>query len=164
MPLGQAGGVTEFAGGGVDEAGGSDADRVKALRPGLLGGAFHQRDRLFYGGPGTGVVRDGYRRPPQLRTEEIGDDHRDALGADVERGQMGPVGDDPVQAGVRATALLPGLPHHRDQSGGREAFDEVGDGGPGQSRELLQLPRRQRAFLLEQAQGEAVVDGPGGAR
>lgn len=164
VPLGQAGGVAQFAGGGVDEAGGSDADRVQALRPGLLGRAFDQRDRLLDGGTGAGVVRDGHRRPRQFPAEEVGDDDRDALGADVEGGELGPVGDDPVQTGVGAAALLPGLPHHVDQSGGREAFDEVGDGGPGQPRELLQLPCRQGAFLLEQAQGDAVVDGPGGAR
>ncbi|GDY67164.1 hypothetical protein SAV14893_065570 [Streptomyces avermitilis] len=56
---------------------------------------------------------------------------------------MRAVGDDPVQPCVRAAPLLARLPHDRDQPGGGEAFDEVGHGRPGQSGELLQLPRRQ---------------------
>jgi hypothetical protein len=77
---------------------------------------------------------------------------------------MGPVGDDAVQPGVGAPALLAGLADHRDQAGRGEAFDEVGDRRPGQPGQLLQLPCRERAFLLQQPKGEPVVDGPGGAR
>jgi hypothetical protein len=56
------------------------------------------------------------------------------------------------------------LPHDRDQAGALEALDQVGDRGPGEAGQLLQLVGRQRPFALQEAQGEPVVDGPGGAR
>lgn len=164
VPFGQAGGVAEFTGGGVDQAGGADADGVQPFDTGLLGRAFDQRDRLLDGGRGVRLVRDRHRRLGQNRAQQIRDDHRHALGAHIEGRQVRPVGDDAVQPGVRAAPLLARLPDHTDQPGRGEALHEVGDRGPGQSRELLQLPCRQWAFLLQQPQGEPVVDGPGGAR
>ena len=164
VPFGQARGVAEFAGGGVDQAGGADADGVQPLDARLLGRTFDQGDRLLDGGPGARVVADRHRRLGQHRAQQIRHDDGHALGAYVQGGQVRAVGDDPVQPGVRAAPLFARLPHDAYQSGRGEAFDEVGDGGPGQAGELLQLPCRQRAFLLEQAQGEPVVDGPGGAR
>ena len=68
------------------------------------------------------------------------------LGADVEGGQVGAVGDDPVQPGVGAAPLLAGLPDDLDQPGSGEPFDEVGDRGPGEAGHRLELGGRQRAL------------------
>ncbi len=164
VPGGQAAGVTEIAGGRVDQAGRSDPEGVQPVGSRLLRGPLHRRHRLLDGGPGPGVPADRHGRLGEHPPDEVRDQHEDTFGADVERGQVGAVGDDAVQPGVRAPAQLAGLPHHGDQAGGGEPFDEVRDGRPGQSGQLFQLPCRQRALLLQQPQGEPVVDGPGGAR
>jgi hypothetical protein len=164
VPFGQPRGVTEFAGGGVDQPGGSDTDGVQPLDARLLGRTFDQGDRLLDGGPGVRTVADRHRRLGQHRAQQIRHEDGHALGPYVQCGQVRAVGDDPVQPGVRAASLFARLPHDAYESGHGEAFHQVGDGGPGQAGELLQLPCRQRAFPLEEAQGEPVVDGPGGAR
>ncbi len=164
VPLGQPGGVAEFAAGRVDQAGRPDADGVQPVGLGLLHHPLDQRDRLFHCGTRSHVTRDGHPGLGQYPAHQVGDGHGDTLGAYVQRGEVRPVGDDAVHLGVGPAPLLPRLADHRDQSGGGEAFDEVGDGRPGQTGELLQLPCRQRALLLEQTQGVPVVDGPGGAR
>ncbi len=164
VPLGQPGGVPQFTAGRVDQTGGTDPDGVQPVGAGLLHRALDQAHRLFHRGAGAGVVVDGHGRLGEDPAEQVGDEHGDALGAYVEGGEVGAAGDDAVQLGVGSAALLAGFPRHLDQSGGGEAFDEVGDGGPGQAGQLLQLACRQRALLLEQMEGEPVVDGPGGAR
>ena len=97
----------------------------------------------------------GAEASASTRAEQVGDDDGDALGAHVERGEVGPVGDDPVQPGVGAAALGARLPDDRDESGALEALDQVGDRGPGQAGELLQLVRRQRALRAAGAPGRA---------
>ncbi len=164
VPCGQAGGVTQLAGGRVDQPGGAYAHRMEPVRPRLLRDLFHQRHRLLHRGPGAHVAADRHRRLGEHGPDQVGHDHGDALGTHVQRRQMGAVGDDAVQLGVRPAPLCPGLADHRDESGVGEALDEVGDGRPGQAGQLLQLPCRQRALLLEQSEGEPVVDDPGGTR
>lgn len=164
VPGGQPGGVAQFAGDRVDQSGRADADAVQRTGPGLARGAFQQGGGLFGGGLGVGVAADGQGRLGQRGAEQIGDDHRDAPGAYVEGGEMGAVGGDPVQPGVGAAAPGTGLADHTDQTGALQPFDEVGDGGPGEAGQGLQLRGRQRTVLLEQSQGEPVVDGPCGAR
>lgn len=164
VPLGQARRVTEFTGDGVDEAGGADSHGVQGLGARLLRGALDQGDGPFDGGAGAPFVVDGRGRLGEDGAHEVGDGEGDALGADVERGEMGEPGDDPVEFGVGAAALGACFADDLDQALGREPLDEVGDGGPGQAGELFQLPGRQGAFALEEAQREPVVDGPGGTR
>ncbi|CAM5746583.1 hypothetical protein SAFG77S_03720 [Streptomyces afghaniensis] len=164
VPLGQPGGVAEFAAGRVDQAGRPDPDGVQPVGAGLLDHALDQRDRLLHGGARPHVTADRHRLLGQHPSHQVRDGHGDALGAYVQRGEVRPVRDDAVHLGVGPAPLLPRLADHRDQPGCGEAFDEVGDGRPGQTGQLLQLPCRQRALLLEQTQGEPVVDGPGGAR
>ncbi len=176
VPGGQPGRVAEVPGGRVDQARRADADGVQPPprpnvlargRPhgaGLLRGALHRRHRLLHGGARSGVGVDRHGRLGEHPPDQVGDEDEDALGADVERGEMGAVGDDAVEPGVGAPALFAGLADHGDQPGRREPVDQVGDRGPGQSGQLLQLPCRERAFLLQQPQGQPVVDGPGGAR
>lgn len=164
VPGGQPGGVAQFPGDRVDQAGRADADAVQRGGARLARGALQQRGGLFGGGLGVGVAADGQGGLGERGTEEIGDDHGDAAGAYVERGEVRAVGGDPVQAGVGAAALGARLTDHPDQTGPLKPFDEVGDGGPGEAGQGLQLRGRQRAVLLEQSQGETVVDGPGGAR
>ena len=52
-------------------------------------------------------------------------------------------------------AAAPDSPDDRDQPGALEAFDEVGDGRPGQAGELLQLTCRQRALRAGAGAGRA---------
>jgi hypothetical protein len=163
VPCGQAGGVAEFARGRIDQAGRADPHGVEPVRARLLGRALDQRDRLLDRGARPRVVADRYGRLGQHPPQQVGDEDGDAFRADVERHQVGEVRDDAVQLRVRSAALLARLPDHLDQIGGDEAFHQVGDGGAGQTGQLLQLSCRQRALLLEQSQGEPVVDGPGGA-
>ena len=85
-------------------AGPAPAVRRARAEARLLRRPFHQSDRLLHRRAGPGVAVDGHRRLGEHRAEQVGDDHGDALGADVQGGQMGAVGDDPVQPGVRARA------------------------------------------------------------
>lgn len=164
VPLGQARRVAQFAGDGVDETGRADSHGVQAFGARLLRRALDQGDGPFDGGVGAFLVVDGRGRLGEDRAHQVGDGEGDALGADVERGEMGEPGDDPVELGVGAAALGAGFPDDLDQALGREPLDEIGDGGSGQAGELLQLPGGQGPFALEEAQGEPVVDGPGGTR
>jgi len=66
----------------------------------------------------------------QHPAHQVADEDGDTLHADVQRGQVRAVGDDAVQPGVWTAPLLPGFTGRLDQPGGREAFDEVGDGRP----------------------------------
>ncbi|CCA54334.1 hypothetical protein SVEN_1047 [Streptomyces venezuelae ATCC 10712] len=164
VPGGQAGGVAQLAAGRVDEAGSADGHGVQPVGARLLHGPFQEGDGLLDGGTGAVVVADGYGGLRERGAEQVGDGDGDGAGADVERGEVGAVGDDPVQLGVGAPAYGSGLPHDVDESGALEPLDEVGDGGPGESGEVLELSGRQRAFVLEQSQGDPVVDGSCGAR
>ena len=164
MPGGQAGGVAELAGDRVDQAGGADADAVQPCGARLARGALQQCGRLFDGGFGAGVAADRQGGLGERDAEQIGDDDGDAVGAHVEGGEVGAVGDDPVQPGVGAAPLGAALADDLDQAGPLQPLHQVGDGGPGESGQGLELGGRQRAVLLEQSKGEPVVDGPGGAR
>lgn len=164
VPGGQPRGVPQFPGDRVDEPRGADADAVQGRRSGCARRAFQEGDGLFDGVGDGGVAADGQGRFGEGRTQQVGDDDGDAVRAYVEACEMGAVGDDAVEPGVGATALGPGLADHLDESRALQPFDQVGDGGPGQPGQSLQLGGRQRAVLLEEAQGEPVVDGPGGAR
>ena len=105
VPGGQAAGVAEFAGGRVDQAGGADADGVQSVRrPASLRDALDQGDRLLHGGPVPVSPPIGTDASASAAPDQVGDDDADAFGADVERGQVGAVGDDPVDPGVRARA------------------------------------------------------------
>ncbi|GAQ56727.1 hypothetical protein a10_06592 [Streptomyces acidiscabies] len=164
VPAGEAVGVAEVPGGRLDQARRPDAHRVERVGARLLRGPLDQRHRLIEGEvrreiPGD---RDGSLRehPPH----QVGDDDGDPVGTHIERGQRSPARDNPVQLRVGPPPMRPGLTDDLDQPRSREAFREVRDRRPGEPRELLQLPRRQRTFALEQAQGEPVVDGSGRAR
>lgn len=164
VPGGQSGGVTELAGARGDKAGRADAHAVQPYRTGLLGRAFQQRRRPFDGGLRGRVAADGQDGLGEGRTEQIRDDDGDAVRPYVEGREMGQIGDDPVQPRVGAAAPVAGLSDDPDQPRVLEPFHQVGDGGTGESGQRLELSCRQRAFLLEQSQGEPVVDGPCGAR
>ncbi len=164
VPGGQTGGLPEFSGDRIDQPGRPDADAVQGRRAGLPCHAFQERDGLFDGVVGRGLAADRQGRLGEGHAQQVGDDHGDAVGAYVEGGQMGTVGDDAVEPGVGSATLGAGLADHPDQPRSLQPFDQVGDRGPGQSGQGLQLRGRQRAVLLEEAQGEPVVDGPGGAR
>lgn len=156
VPDGQALGAAQFAAAGGDQAGGSDGDGVEVPGAGGAGGAQQGGHRVLGGSDGEGGFGQGM-------AEEVGDDGGDAVGAHVEGGEVGAVGDDPVQLGVGAAALFAGFSDDLDESGFGEAFDEVGDRGAGEAGPGLELGGRQRSRLLEELQGEAVVDGAGGA-
>ncbi len=164
VPGGQLGGVAQFAGGRGDQSRGPDADAVQGDGPRLAGGALQEGDGLFDGGPGPGLVGDGQGGLREGGPQQVRDDHGDAAGAHVEGGEVGPAGDDPVQLGVGSPADGAGLADDMDQTGALEPFDQVGHGRAGESGQVLELCGRQRAVLLEQLQGEAVVDGPSRAR
>lgn len=164
VPGGQAGGVAELAGDRVDQAGGADADAVQRCGAGLARGAFQQRRGLLGGGIGSGVAADRPGGLGERDAEEIGDDDGDAVGPYVESGEVGPVGDDSVQPGIGAAACGAALADDPDQPGALQPLHQIGDGGAGESGQGLELGGRQRAVLLEQSQGQPVVDGPGGAR
>lgn len=164
VPGGQAGAVAQFAGDRIDQTRGPDADAVQRYGPRPAGRALQEGDGLFDGGSGPGVVGDRQGGLRERGPQQIGDHHGDASGAHVEGGEMGPVGDDPVQLRVGAPADRAGLADDMDQPGALEPLDQVGDGGAGESGEGLELGGRQRAVLLQQSQGEPVVDGPSRAR
>ena len=121
---------------------------------------------LLDGGPRPGVRLDRQRSPRRAsRPSRSATTRETPAGADVQGGEMRPVGDDRRTAARWARAARRPTPPPRATSpDALEALHEVGDGGPGQSGELLQLACRQRALVLQQTQGEPVVDGPGGAR
>lgn len=164
VPGGETGGVPELPGDRVDQAGGADADAVQRRRSRGAGGALQHRHRPLDGGACAGVAADRQGGLGKGDSEQVRDDHGDAVRPDVESCQVRAVGDDPVQPGVGSPAVRAALPDHPDQPGALEAVHQVGDRGTGQAGQGLQLSGRQRAVLLEQSQGEPVVDGPGGAR
>lgn len=164
VPGGQSRAVAQFAGDGVDQTRRSDPDAVQRDGPGRAGGALQKGGGPLDGRFGTGVAADGQGALGERGPQQVGDDHADASEPHVERREMGPVGDDPVQLGVGPSADGHGFAHDPDQPGPLEPFDEVGDGRAGESGQRLELGGRQRAVLLEQPQGEPVVDGPSRAR
>ncbi len=156
MPGREAAGVAEFAGGRGDQARGAYDDGVQLGGAGFACGAQQGGHRVLGGADGQGGFGEG-------AAEEVGDDGGDPVGAHVEGGQVGAVGDDPVQLGVGAAALFSGFAGDFDESGFGEPVDEVGDRGAGEAGHGLELGGRQRPGFLEELQGEAVVDGPGRA-
>lgn len=164
MPGGEPRGVPELAGDRVDQAGGADADAVQRGRARGAGGALQHPHGPLDGEPRAGVAADRQGRLGEGDAEQVRDGDGDAVRTHVEGGEVRTVGDDPVQPGVGAPAVRSALPDHPDQAGVLKPVHQIGDRGAGQARQGLQLSGRQRAVLLEESQGEPVVDGPGGAR
>ncbi|CAM5645904.1 hypothetical protein SALBM135S_09679 [Streptomyces alboniger] len=162
VPGGQGRRVVQVARGGVDEARRADADGVQPPDTALARRTADQVEGALQGG--LRVAADGRGGFGEDRAEQIRDDHGDALRTDVERGEVGPVGDDPVQPGIRPAPLGTRLADDGDEPGALEPLDEVGHGGPGEAGELLQLVGREGPFALQEAQREPVVDGPSGTR
>lgn len=154
----------ELAGGRVDQPGGADADAVQRGGARGSGRAFQHRDGPLDGGPRPGVAADRQGGLGERDAEQVRDDHGDAVRPYVEGGEVRAVGDDPVQPGVGAPAVGAALPDDPDQAGVLQPVHQVGDRGAGEAGQGLQLSGRQRAVLLEESQGEPVVDGPGRAR
>ncbi len=141
---------------------------MQAGGAGLRGGAGDQFDGVQQDAcrarARTRVRVDGERRLGERPAEQVGDADGDAVGADVEGGQLRAVGDEPVEPGVGAAALGARLADDRDQARFPEPFDEVGDGGPGESGAVPELAGGQGAFVAEEFECDAVVDGAGRAR
>ncbi|MCQ0021457.1 hypothetical protein LUX39_53960 [Actinomadura madurae] len=123
--------------------------------PGRLG------DRL---GDERGEVRCGGQRTgrrPRRGARDVGDAHVHGVAAQVHPGDVGAVGDQPVEPGVRAPPVGAGLPRDLDQAAGAQPLDQVGHRGPRQPGQRPQLRGGQRAALQQQVQREPVVDRAG---
>ena len=88
-------------------------------------------------GLGSGIL--GHARAADRGTGQVGDDREDVVRSDLDTGDVGAVGDDPVQPCVGAAAVGACLADRRDQAGRLEPVDERGDRGPGQAGQRPQL-------------------------
>ncbi len=163
VPGGEVSGALQPSGGRVDQPGGADRDGVQPFDAGDARGPQEGGgDRR--GGVGGAVAFDRDLGGGEGVPGQVGDDQADAAGADVEGGDVRAGGDEGVEPGVGAAPLFTAFADDGHQAGALEAFEQVGDGRPGQAGEVAQLGRGQGSLFEQEVEGQPVVDRPGGAR